>query len=308
MIFSIFVISFVLSYFLFKEKYLKTALSNVFFGIVGLIVGVFYNFKKIVLKDGFKNTENKKFDIFSFSFLINKFCVYLPVAMLLLIPIGIFGGHEIQNSIEDFFELFFSTEEFAAIFFLFAMPISFLISTSTLLLKKIISSTNVSLETRKLLSELLIIVVNIFQFILFVASIILFIATGIVGWIVGILVAVILLLFVLKYKYDDKKLKIILSKSIFIFIMAGFFNIIVGLLAFFTVYPYLISIYFLRNIEKMSDYYKEKENEKSLSANQDLDVLKINQANDISKVIIYSLLFVIIYVVLDILIKFFIDL
>lgn len=289
-----------LASFLFKGNIYLTAILNILLGITGLLIANFAkSFKFSNFKQGFfgkQNLEENKFSIFGKIFNLNKICLFMPISFLLLIPILVFGGYEVQDRIEDFFEMFFKEEELAGMFFLFAMPISFLISLSTLLLKKIISALKVPLATRILLADLLLLIVNIFQFVLIVTSIILFVTTGAVGWIVGACVVLLLVLFMHTFKYDDEKMRLILNSIFWGLLVAFFFNPFVALLGFFTLYPYLISVYVIRNIQILSDYYEEI----NLSEKEGGECKEGGKASgDLYKIFLFSLVFVIGYVLLN---------
>lgn len=305
MVLMIFILSFLIGSIIFHKKWLKVGILNGCFGILGMIIGLIlydlFRIKKLSFKGIFHHSRDSEVDIVKFLSRINKLILIVPLLVLIFIPIAIFGGYDIMEPIFDIVENIFREEEFVIMFFFFILPISFLISLAALLMKKIIASEKVSIHTRKLLGDLLMVLVNIFELILFCASIVLFVVMGMSGWVVGA-ISIMILLWLLAY---NKKMpvmnRLILSRLVYVFFIIGVFNIFAAIISIMLIYPYMICYYYISNIDDVSEYFVKKHDElKRLGGYDDEQKKRFDHSELVATgIALYSIIFVIVYIILD---------
>lgn len=289
-------ISFLLAILLFRKRWILVGIMNGVFGIIGLIVAsLIKNIRKTSLKEMVSRSSEEK--VFRLVSIWNKIIIALPLFMLALIPIGIFGGYEVNDYIGDIFETIIYEPEFAAIFFAFTLPVSFLLALSALLMKKIIKANRVDIAARQLLADIMIFVINIFEALMIFASIILFIAMGPTGWVLGILAVITLLGYINLYKSQPIIVRMILAYLPFVFIILGFMNIFAAIVAFLAIYPYIINHFYNKNLNEISDYFIKKRQYES-----DLEVDAESEDSGsaiIPKIILFSVMYVALYYIID---------
>jgi hypothetical protein len=301
MIAVLFLLSFALAWLLFRREWLKVGLLNGLLGIVGLIIGAggqkFKNMFKFKKGEGALRKSEYRYlkEIFTW----NKIIMYLPILFLFIVPILIFGSYDVRDFIGDFLESMLGrNDEFIFLFFAVILPISFLVSLSSVLMKKIISAYEVPGATRKLLVDILRFIINLFEAVVLFAAVVLFIVMGPTGWLLGAAAVLILAVFMVRQNFIRKET--ILAFGPIITLGLAFINVFGALVFLFAIFPYLSVVYFSKNSQKIENYLKELSSTKE--TDQDIGEA-VSYSSVVGKVIIYSVLFVLLYIAIEALFK-----
>jgi len=146
--------------------------------------------------------------------------------------------------------------------------------------------------TRRLLVDILRLIVNLFE------AVVLFIVMGATGWLLGAAAVLTLALFMVRQNFIRKES--ILAFGPIIAIGLAFINVFGAIVFLFSVFPYLFVVYFSKNSQKIENYLKELSGAEE-TAPDSREAVSYSTA--VEKVIIYSVLFVLLYVAVEALLK-----
>lgn len=298
--------SFVLARLIFGKRWLRAGLTNIFGGVFGLLLGlIFYDLfrvRKFSFQGILHHSRESKLDIVRFLSWLNKVLIFLVLALFFIFLISTFGNYSASRIFRDVARIV-GDESIFLLFLIFGLPISFLISIGAVAMERIVAAHDVPLATRRLLSSLLLSAVNLFQFILFLVSAILFFACGFSGWLIGAVSVAIFFWFIFYHHRAPEMGRFVLSRMIYVFFLAGLFDIFAAILSVVLLYPYLICYYYAKNMGDVSRYFEERDaNIKCLRGYDDMQRKRFDHSELVAAgIALYSIVIVIVYSLVDML-------
>lgn len=304
MLAAYFAVSFVLGFLIFKKGWVKAGILNFLLGLLGVLAGVVlphYLQKNTVKAAEAANapalpTDEKLRLVKSFR-IGNKLVLALPIVMLFLVTMAIFGGYGAQRFLEGIIDWGVGNGGFALAFFIFMLPLSFMLGTLFNIIRKILESKKIDLAMKEFLLGLMAVVNNALETVLVAVSVIMFIAMGPNGWIVGVITALILLWSLSYGRNDEKIMRKVLGWMPFIFLFFLLFGLFAAIASMVILYQYLVNHYSIGNAKDITPLY-ESMSESAKAPAQSIPE-RFQNASLLGKVAMYSVLLVSVYAVLD---------
>jgi len=306
MLVSYFVLSFALGILIFKKNWIRAGILNSFLGFLGILIGLvlpqYISKNKKGPVEALDGSICGKYCMLRSFRIGNSLILALPIFMLLMFTLSIFGGYQVQQFMENIIGgAGMGNEEFALVFFIFMLPLSFMLATLSNILRKILGATKINGDIKELLAGLMSVINNALEAVMLAVSLILFIAMGPKGWILGIIIAIILLWSVNYGKNNEKVLRKVLVSMPLLFLFFLLFGIFGAIVSMIVLYPYLVNYYYSKNIKEISEYY-EKINAEKTNGNENV-ANKVQDVPLLGKAAIYSILLVLSYTAIELIIQ-----